>query len=279
MLDLNVFPQAVAYYFKEWKEFEMPFHHHEATEIMYVISGSCRVEINNECIGMRKGQYIIIQSHIPHRLVVEKNRPCRMLNLEFEWRSGEQRLISLEKLAKLDDSFPSAILSEEPFFILRDADHIYYTLRNLVFELDNQSNENSMMIDNLLLQLLLIIARQRREQNHEENGRNENYVKKVITYIHENYDHDITVEQLANVAHIHPSYLHRIFKQSTGMTLHEYISRVRIEKAKMLLEKTDIAVTEISSYVGINTSQYFSSVFRRSTGLSPSNYRRHFRDI
>src|SRR5690606_20531552 len=77
-------PRIFAYYFRHWNDYEMAFHRHDSTEIMYVIHGSCVVEWQEERTAsarLGKGEFILLDAGVPHRLVVEGN--CRMLNAEF----------------------------------------------------------------------------------------------------------------------------------------------------------------------------------------------------
>ncbi|WP_018933902.1 helix-turn-helix transcriptional regulator [Gracilibacillus lacisalsi] len=274
---MGQFPKAVAYYYKRWHEFEMDLHHHPAIEIMYVMDGKCQIEIDDRIVHMRKGQYIYIQSNVKHRLIIDKDHPCRMLNIEFILHSNKTTpYISIEQLFQTQPSIRSLFDQNERYFLLKDDEAVYFTLRHLVLELDHQSANNQLLIDNLMVQLLLWIDRNRREY-HEQTGNQ--HIKKALTYIHEHYDTEIKVERLASITHLHPSYLHKIFRRSQGMTINQYITKVRLEKAKMLLVNTEIPVTEISNYVGVNTSQYFSNLFKKETGLSPSAYREHSREI
>jgi mannose-6-phosphate isomerase-like protein (cupin superfamily) len=75
-------PDIIAYYDKQWNDFRMGFHTHEMNEIMYVISGVCKVDTEDQTIAMRKGDLILLDSGTSHRLIVEEG-PCRMLNVEF----------------------------------------------------------------------------------------------------------------------------------------------------------------------------------------------------
>ncbi|MGP4038436.1 AraC family transcriptional regulator [Gracilibacillus sp. D59] len=274
---MEQFLKAVAYYYKRWHEFEMDLHHHPAIEIMYVIDGKCQIEIDDRIVDMRKGQYIFIQSHVKHRLIIDKGHPCRMLNVEFILHSSKvTHYMSINQLFQTNPSLQTLFDQNERYFLLKDDEAVYFTLRHLVLELDHQSADNQLLIDNLMVQLLLWIDRNRREYNEQTNNQ---HIKKALTYIHEHYDSEIKVENLAHITHLHPSYLHKIFRLSLGMSINQYITKVRLDKAKMLLINTEIPVTEISNYVGVNTSQYFSNLFKKETGLSPSAYREHFCEI
>ncbi|QGH36221.1 helix-turn-helix domain-containing protein [Gracilibacillus salitolerans] len=278
-MELNTFPESVYYYYKEWQEYNMNIHKHPAIEIMYVIKGKCKVEIDNQIVELRKNQYIFIHSNVPHRLIVEKKYPCRMLNVEFEWRKDRNHFTNVHTLMKHDERLMEMFLDDENYFVLKDVDNVYNHLRSLVLELDHKVPGNELIIDILLIQLLTSVAKNRTDQKEHINEANEYFINQVLAFIHENYDYEIKVQDLAKVVHLHPSYLHRIFKQTMKITINEYITKVRIDKAKMLLVNTDIPVTEISNYVGINTSQYFSNIFKKYTGLSPSKYREYFQDF
>ncbi|WP_058308605.1 AraC family transcriptional regulator [Gracilibacillus massiliensis] len=278
-MELQSFPKAVYYYFKEWQEYKMELHQHMAIEIMYVIKGKCKIEIENRKVVLRKNQYIFIHSNIPHRLIVEKHSPSRMLNVEFEWNKDDNHFTNIQSLMKYDERLMEMFVADEKYFCLKDVDNIYYNLRSLVLELDHKTPGNELIIDNLFIQLLTLIAKNREDQKKQTSLANEYFINQALTYIHENYDYEIKVHDIAQTVHLHPGYLHRIFKQSMNMTINEYITKVRIDKAKMLLEKTEIPVTEISSYVGFSTSQYFSSTFKKITGLTPSKYRIYFHDV
>ena len=72
------------------------------------------------------------------------------------------------------------------------------------------------------------------------------------------------------------TYLCSIFKKETGKTINEYITETRMETAKLLLHQQDIRFYEISGMVGINDPNYFSTLFKKYTGLSPSEYQENY---
>jgi AraC-like DNA-binding protein len=95
----------------------------------------------------------------------------------------------------------------------------------------------------------------------------------VIEYIHLNYDRNITIDELAERAHLHPNYLIRVFKRHFGTSPIQYVNRKRIEEAKWQLTSTDLKLAEIGARVGIPDVSYLSKLFKSSTGLSPTAYR------
>jgi YesN/AraC family two-component response regulator len=161
-----------------------------------------------------------------------------------------------------------------PTIVLRDDEEVYVTLKSLIMELDRDDSMENLLVQNLYMQLLIRVSRLFCESRDQTQGHGVIHVKKALRYIHQHYDRDIHIRDIAEAVNVHPGYLHRIFKSSKGCTINEYLVRVRMEKAKSLLSNTDIKITDISGYVGINSRQYFAAAFKNYTGLSPSQYRK-----
>ena len=100
---------------------------------------------------------------------------------------------------------------------------------------------------------------------------------KAISYINEKYMNDIPLEELALTSGVCVQHFCRVFRAVTGMRPVEYISNKRISEAKLLLVSTDKKISEIASLVGFNDQNYFGIIFRRCTGLTPTQYRRQRR--
>jgi AraC family transcriptional regulator of arabinose operon len=94
----------------------------------------------------------------------------------------------------------------------------------------------------------------------------------VLQYIEAHLTDNLTVEELAQIAHFHPNYFIQLFKNFTGNSPIQYINRARLEKAKNLLTMTELNVSAIADAVGLEFS-YFSRMFRDHNGVSPTVYR------
>lgn len=273
-------PRVHAYYFKQWRQFEMPYHRHDSTEIMYVISGACRVEMEPgpeaskraEAFAMKRGDFVILNANAGHRLVVEGS--CRMLNVEFGLSQWTGSVPSLRSLAEEDAMLLGLLRFRSTYAALRDPEEVYHTLKSLVLELDGAGLSGGAMTQLLLAQLLIKIARLWRDAQGSGVPDVEKYVKASLEYLHQNYDRDIQAKDVAAFVNLHPGYLQRIFKLQTGQTLAAYLTALRMEKSKMLLQRTDIPVSDISEYVGVGSRQYFHALFRKHAGCTPVEYRR-----
>ena len=97
------------------------------------------------------------------------------------------------------------------------------------------------------------------------------YVTVIQNYINRNYMNYITVEQMQKLVNLNRQYLSALFKKKTGTTIQHYIIRIRIENAKLFLNKA-FSVTQTAELCGFKSVYVFSKCFKRETGLSPSAY-------
>jgi two-component system response regulator YesN len=111
--------------------------------------------------------------------------------------------------------------------------------------------------------------------NKSNSSRHIKIVSVAENFIEEHYmDHDLSMDDVANVVHMSPSYFSIIFKEKIGIAFTDYLINKRIEKAKELMRYTDLRVYEISYKVGYYTAAYFSTAFKKVTGYPPTEYKR-----
>ena len=105
-------------------------------------------------------------------------------------------------------------------------------------------------------------------------ARHSNLIHRCIHYIGTHYNEKITLEEAAKIVYLSPPYLSRIFKEKTGNTFQEYVSAVRIEKAKQLILQDKLPLSDIAHMVGYEDQSYFTKVFRRVVGCTPSQFKK-----
>lgn len=101
-------------------------------------------------------------------------------------------------------------------------------------------------------------------------------VVRAINYIKDNYGTKLTIENIAEPLHIHPSYLSAIFKKSTGLSVNSYINNYRITIAKQLLANTENDISTIANLTGFYDSQHFLKTFKKVCGTTPKNFRKNY---
>lgn len=99
------------------------------------------------------------------------------------------------------------------------------------------------------------------------------YVR-MLNYIASNYDTHITMEEIGEQLNYSVSTLSHLFKSRSGVSIRDYIQKLRLDEAKLLLRRSGLSLTEISDSLGFCNSAYFSAVFKRNVGMSPLEYRK-----
>lgn len=100
------------------------------------------------------------------------------------------------------------------------------------------------------------------------------YAQQAKKYIDAHYAEAVTLELIAEHLNINPVYLSVVFKSGVGMNYSKYLAQVRVEKSKQLLKDYKLNLTQVANAVGYDSANYFSSLFRKLTGIKPSEYRR-----
>lgn len=107
----------------------------------------------------------------------------------------------------------------------------------------------------------------------EEVTKSATIIDKINNYIHDHYSEDIGRNEIASVFYLTPEYLAKLYKKKTGMNLKDYINEYRIEKAKELLKIGEKNVSDIAEIVGFDNFSYFSTLFKKITGLTPKEFK------
>jgi two-component system response regulator YesN len=105
--------------------------------------------------------------------------------------------------------------------------------------------------------------------------RNSKLLGEALQFIREHFSENLSLEIVAQQIYISPYYLSHLFREELGITFLEYLTRIRIEEAKKLLLDHSLTIFGISSRVGYDDPGYFSKVFKKNMGVSPSQYRKH----
>lgn len=100
------------------------------------------------------------------------------------------------------------------------------------------------------------------------------WVADIKNYLQLNYQRKLTLDIIANEIHSSLYYLHHVFKSFAGVTPLDYLTKIRIDKAKELLTSSSYNIAQIARYVGISNTPYFSVVFKKITQETPSFYRK-----
>ena len=129
-------------------------------------------------------------------------------------------------------------------------------------------------MQSLLLKLIYILRRESTERiaSYIPKSGNRSVIEQTVSYIRDNPTADLSLQALARKAKFSPVYFHKLFKASTGKTLHEYVEEQKIKKAIDIMVSTDLTLTQIAYECGFSSQSYFNSAFKKKMNLTPREY-------
>lgn len=145
-----------------------------------------------------------------------------------------------------------------------------------MLNLNNQFLKNLQQIntlDSLCHELQEIVETFSESMFNHIPSKNNDIIKKAMLYISGKFNTPLSLEEVADHVHLHPSYFSSLFKNSTGSSFKEYLNKIRIEESKLLLLNTDFSIIDIAISVGFEDQSYFSKVFKKYTGTTPKQFR------
>ena len=146
--------------------------------------------------------------------------------------------------------------------------------KRIILELQRCQEDYEEMLTLLLRHLLIIFHRELTRKHVLKNEYLDHEMDTAASYFNENYNRDINIEEYATSRGMSVSWFIQNFKKFTGTTPMQFITSIRITNAQMLLETTNYAVNEIAHIVGYDNPLYFSRLFHKQKGCSPSEYRK-----
>lgn len=252
-------------------------HFHNEYEIFYLIEGERHFFFDNRIYVIKSGTLILVNENVIHM--------TRAINDE---ETGHDRIIlyvGKTKMQELDAKFSNLNLVK--FF--REYYGVFYLTpeqqqdfmqfyKNLQQEFDSRKRNYKAMLEMEIIRYFIRFMREKTPHAAEDMnpaGKSKyQTVYAMADYISENYKKPLSLDALASRFYLSKYYLCRIFKEITGYGINEYINIHRIQKAKRLLEETDMNISEIAHSLGYESLTYFEKVFKTYMTISPLKYRK-----
>jgi len=258
----------------------IPWHWHKEVQFAIVKKGIVEFFFLDKSFKLSEGNGVFINSNSLHQI-----RPVIpgsiVTNIAFN-----HILIGRHNLSIIDRKYISPIVNNSNlnFFIL-DSNikwnkEIITKLLEICDLYEKRDFGYELSIKNLLCSLWLIIACNlipSLELKSKLNRHEEERIKVMLEYIHNNFSRDISLKDIADSTHISKSECCRCFKKYLRMSPFEYLMQYRIIEASALIQNTTKPITEIMSLVGFNDASYFAKIFKKFTNYTPTQYRKQFR--
>lgn len=257
---------------------EIPFqwHHHPEWELTLTLNSEGQRFIGDHIGEYGEGDLVLVGPNLPHTWMSQRRLaagPHRALVIWFgqDWLDrflGLPEWDSLERLAQqgrrgLAVSRQTAIEARpliERFFESAPAER-FITLLKILSLIEQGEN----------------VPLASASVEGTAHGRNRDRIERVLTHLHRHFEERIELEELAELAALSVSGLHRLFRKQTGQTVTEYLMHLRIGAAGAQLVATDLPISHIASDVGYGALANFNRQFRALKGMTPRDFRKTFR--
>ncbi|MCM2533345.1 AraC family transcriptional regulator [Neobacillus pocheonensis] len=238
-------------------------HQHEYTEILFIQDGQGNFTLNGKIVNVNRGDLLLINSNIEHET-------ASSIGSRFK---GFSLSVSALHLSGLPKGY--IIADNESPILSAQGNHITINkyIEDIYEEYTNSDLGSQEIISSLLTTLIIKILR---TLYSTKSGANASISEKVKKYITENYNRDISLNELANVVYVNPYHLAHTFKNEVGISPIQFLITHRIEVAKTMLLHSDLTIREIASKVGYPNANYFNLLFKKFTGYSPGKFRKNF---
>lgn len=256
--------------------FAIEKHFHQECEVYYLLEGSGKYFIENETYWVKKGSLVIIDSLQVHHTDFKEGKHHQRILIELNVDDLEPQIKSLFGVSAKD-----FFRSRAGVYQVAEANQPYLEglFKSLLNEMKHKHTHFESMAFLKLSELFIHISRPENQAVHFISTANfqpetSSVVKKCIKVIMRDLEASLSLESIAEELHISKNYLSRIFKDVTGLTVHEYINIQRIKKSQNLLETSQLSILDIAQRSGYNSVSYFERVFKKYTETTPIKYQK-----
>ena len=267
----------------ELEEFVGVMHKHKFIEIVYVVSGRARHIMGESEYAVKRGDVSIINPDEAHAFIPDKENsaePFVAYDLMFTPDFVDNSCLSDEGFSTLGKSFLFYSLFsdsgdfKEKFNLIADCGYELGSVFEKIY--DEYKAERSGYINLIRLYIAEIVIRLSRKIDDADNrltSSQKQIVMEIINYIEKNYSIKIHSDEIASKLFFNKNYISRLFKQETGLSIHEFVRKIRMKETMKRLEETDDIISDIAADCGFNDMKSFYQMFKNFTGCTPKAYR------
>ena len=256
------------------RSFQIPVHWHDEFEIIYVKSGLLTVSISGESYIGKAGDAFVVSPGNLHLMGSQTG------TVDYFTFLFPLKYISFRTDDMLDDKLLEPLNSGHLMICPRVKDTAKELCEQLIeiYEAKNDESESKITTQVrtkiILLQFILEMWKKGFVIENDTSGRN-TVEKEMVSYIQQNFTGKISLKEFGEQFHLSEKYISRYFKEHFHITLSQYITYLRLENAKQLLQDTDLSVTETAMQSGYQNVSYFIRSFQKAYAVSPLKYRKN----
>ena len=256
------------------RSFQIPVHWHDEFEIIYVRSGFLTVSISGESYIGKTGEAFVVSPGNLHLMGSQTG------TVDYYTFLFPLKYISFRTDDMLDEKLLEPLNSGHLMICPRVNDTAKELCEQLIeiYEAKNDESESKITTQVrtkiILLQFILEMWKKGFVIENDTSGRN-TVEKEMVSYIQQNFTGKISLREFGEQFHLSENYISRYFKEHFHITLSQYVTYLRLEHAKQLLQDTDIPVTDVAMQSGYQNVSYFIRSFQKAYAVSPLKYRKN----
>lgn len=272
------FPFLVSYQkLSEYESGSFMWHWHPEIEITYVRKGTMCYKVNNLVYHLKEGDIVFNNSGALHSGTMENQEDCAYIPVTFD-----SRLIYGFFQSTVNSKYVDPVIQDSmlPAICIDQSEPWHKPFREYllrIIDLDEKKPDFYELDITICLQSmwrLLLEHITYEPQASRENSLEYDRIKKILSYIEENYQNKITLNDIAGHIHLCESECTRLFKRHMNTTLFAFLQEYRIERSLEFLQD-DQPVSAVADKAGFSDPNYYSKVFAKIKGCSPREYRKH----
>ena len=256
------------------RSFQIPVHWHDEFEIIYVRSGFLAVSISGESYIGKTGDAFVVSPGNLHLMGSQTG------TVDYYTFLFPLKYISFRTDDMLDEKLLEPLNSGHLMICPRVKDTAKELCEQLIEIYEAKKDESESKITTqvrtkiILLQFILEMCKKGFVIENDTSGRN-TVEKEMVSYIQQNFTGKISLREFGEQFHLSEKYISRYFKEHFHITLSQYVTYLRLEHAKQLLQDTDIPVTDVAMQSGYQNVSYFIRSFQKAYAVSPLKYRKN----
>ncbi len=260
-------------FLSSYPDYAAPSHWHDDTELIAVLSGKMRYNINGKTISLSKGEGVFVNSRQIHFGFSEGNTECEFLCVLFH-----PMLICANKAYEKEYVIPVTENQSLPFLHLKSDIPPHREILSTVSRIYKSGKEPAAPLKMLaaimsLWELIYSVMPPMQESTVRSDG-DLGIVKSMIGFIQQNYREKISLCDIACSGNVGQSKCCKLFSKYLGQTPNLYLTQYRLSKSIDLLKNTDMSITEIANETGFGGGSYYAEIFKRHFGKSPTRFRK-----
>lgn len=247
-------------------------HEHSDFEVNVILDGTARVLFENREIRVQKNSLLLFNPYQPHEIIADAPKPVQILSVQISNRFCEEYFPQLRNIS-FSTTDLNAVLPMQVQEQLRS--RIFSTARCFwqegpMFQMESIGNVCYLMREIMTNLQYTVMG----EQEYATRKRKTARVRRIIDYISCHYKEKIMLPELAKMEGVTTTYLSHFFRETLHMTFQEYLNRLRLEKALVLMKDSTMCLMDVCMECGFSDNKYLNRMFIKEFGFSASTYRK-----